>query len=211
MAESPDWYDDLGGMLRNVLEELKDAVDERDHGFRTFSVATIGLDGAPRSRIVVLRGVDAAVGEVRFHTDLRSRKIVELGVHEAVSLLFYDQDRKLQVRVRGTARILTLADDRPDDRAAAAFAGARPGSRVCYRVEPGPGTVIPEPDGYAHQDVADGLDGDIASDPGSDNFAAVLVACNEIEILYLASEGHRRARFRRKAGNAPYRGEWLTP
>ncbi|MEN3793155.1 pyridoxamine 5'-phosphate oxidase family protein [Fulvimarina sp. MAC3] len=208
MSEKPDWYDDLSGTLDNALAELSAAVSDRGHGFRTFTIASIDRSGAPSARIVVLRAVDPRNSQLRFHTDLRSHKVSELSEDDRVSLVFYDKDRKLQLRVSGRAVVKSIGDG--DDLAARAFEASQPMSRKCYRVEPGSGALIDQPDGYAHAGVSDRDDGDIAADPGAEHFAAVVVTFERVEVLYLASEGHRRSRFDRNDDGA-FEGVWLTP
>ncbi|WP_158555173.1 pyridoxamine 5'-phosphate oxidase family protein [Fulvimarina endophytica] len=211
-AGRPDWYDDLDGTLANALREMASAVDEREHGFRTFSLATLAEDGSPRSRVVVLREVEEGAWRLRFNSDLRSAKIGELEREGRVALLFHDKDLKLQLRLRGRATVHAIGDAGQGGApvAARAFTDANSMSRVCYRVRPGPGTRLDEPGGYDHADVASTEDGDPDADPGAPNFAAITVDCEEIEVLYLAREGHRRSRFRR-GPDAQVEGEWLTP
>ena len=145
MENCPDWAEDLDRMLSHGLGEIERAVEDRHHGFRTFGLSTIGLDGTPRSRIVVLRKVFAADWTIRFHTDSRSDKVDEIAKDPRISVLFYDKDLKLQMRARGRAAL-----SRKDGTALAAFEGARPLGRVCYRIQPGPGSIIERGDGYSH-------------------------------------------------------------
>ncbi|MER0239746.1 pyridoxamine 5'-phosphate oxidase family protein [Fulvimarina sp. MAC8] len=210
MTDLPDWYDDLDGTLDNALAELSAAVSDRGHGFRTFTLASIGPEGAPSARIVVLRAVDAPRRQLRFHTDLRSEKVDQLAKNDLVSMVFYDKARKLQLRVNGRAAVKSIAEGDGDDLAAQAFAASQPMSRECYRVEPGSGSIIDAPDGYSHAAVSDREDGDVLTDPGAEHFAAVVVTFDVIEVLYLAAEGHRRSRFEWSDGGA-FQGVWLTP
>lgn len=210
MTDHPDWYDDLDGTLGNALFELGAAVSDRGHGFRTFTVASVDPDGAPSARIVVLRAVDAERWQLRFHTDLRSEKVHQLRKNDRVSLVFYDKKRKLQLRIGGRATVEGVGSEGQGVLAAEAFAASQSMSRECYRVEPGPGTVLDAPDGYRHAEVSDLGDGVISADPGAAHFAAVLVGFETLEVLYLAVEGHRRSRFRRTEGEEVER-VWLTP
>ncbi|MFK8034249.1 MAG: pyridoxamine 5'-phosphate oxidase, partial [Hyphomicrobiales bacterium] len=66
---------------------------------------------------------------------------------------------------------------------------ARPFSRECYRIEPGPGSQIESGSSYIEQPMSDHLD------PGRDNFCAVEIKFDTLEWLFLRSEGHRRAKF----------------
>ena len=52
--------------------------------------ASLGLDGAPKVRTVVIRSLDETNGLIRFNTDLRSRKAAEIDADSRVTLLGYD-------------------------------------------------------------------------------------------------------------------------
>jgi pyridoxamine 5'-phosphate oxidase len=67
-----------------------------------FTLATVGADGQPSARIVLLKGVDAR-GFV-FYTNYESRKGRELLAHPQVAMVFHWQPLERQVRVEGTAR-----------------------------------------------------------------------------------------------------------
>lgn len=65
------------------------------------TLATVGADGAPGARIVLLKGVDAA--GFAFFTNYQSRKGTELAAHSAAVLLFHWIELERQVRIDGTA------------------------------------------------------------------------------------------------------------
>jgi pyridoxamine 5'-phosphate oxidase len=67
-----------------------------------FTLATVGADGQPSARIVLLKGVDAR-GFV-FYTNHESRKGRELLAHPQAAMVFHWQPLERQVRVEGTAR-----------------------------------------------------------------------------------------------------------
>ena len=62
-------------------------------------LATVGLDGYPASRIVLLKGVDAS-GFV-FYTNYQSRKGRELEAHPVAALTFMWKELERQVRIEG--------------------------------------------------------------------------------------------------------------
>ncbi len=64
-------------------------------------LATVGPEGRPSARVVLLKGFDAR-GFV-FYTNLESRKGRELAAHPAASLTFYFRPLPRQVRVEGLA------------------------------------------------------------------------------------------------------------
>lgn len=73
-------------------------------------VVTVGPDGAPRPRNVLLRGIDES-GRLWFFTNRESRKGQDLAARPQVALLFSWLDLERQVRVQGTATPLTAEQD----------------------------------------------------------------------------------------------------
>src|SRR5580693_4793381 len=65
------------------------------------TLATVGADGTPSARIVLLKGVDP--GGFVFFTNYDSRKGGELGASPAAALLFHWVELERQVRVEGLA------------------------------------------------------------------------------------------------------------
>ena len=64
------------------------------------TLATVGLDGQPSARIVLLKSFDSR-GFV-FFTNYESRKAQELEQHRAAALLFFWSDLERQVRIEGS-------------------------------------------------------------------------------------------------------------
>ena len=192
----PLFYDDLDAVRREAFRLLSRGVADRRSPFHTPVVATIGMDGLPQARTVVLRGFEPEARVLRFHTDRRAGKIAELRQVPAASLLFYDAGAKIQVRVAGSAQV-----HHGDAVAEAAWAKTRPFSRLCYRQAAAPGDTI---DGPAY-----GL-GDNADD-GFDQFTIVRVTITTLDWLYLSVQGHRRARFVWPSDNTPPEASWVAP
>lgn len=65
------------------------------------SLATVGEDGTPSTRIVLLKGVEA--GAFVFYTDYGSRKSVEIGTEGRVALNFHWPSLFRQVSITGIA------------------------------------------------------------------------------------------------------------
>jgi pyridoxamine 5'-phosphate oxidase len=72
----------------------------RLHQPHAFSIATATPDGAPSSRMVLLKGFDER-GFV-FYTNYESRKGGELAVNQKAALLFFWSELHRQVRIEGT-------------------------------------------------------------------------------------------------------------
>ncbi|MEP0714254.1 MAG: pyridoxamine 5'-phosphate oxidase [Algoriphagus sp.] len=71
------------------------------------TVSTIGLDGFPNARILLLKGVDT--GFV-FYTNYLSEKGRELEIHDHASLTFFWPELERQVRVRGRVEKVTAEE-----------------------------------------------------------------------------------------------------
>ncbi|MGL5362481.1 MAG: pyridoxamine 5'-phosphate oxidase family protein [Bosea sp. (in: a-proteobacteria)] len=194
----PDFYDDLNGSLVHAWRMLVRGVADRRSPCHSPTVATIGNDGRPRLRTVILRGADPEVWTLRFHTDRRSDKVQELATDSRISLLVYDPGAKIQIRVEGVATVYT-----DDGLADAAWAGSRSFSQICYGSAPAPGQMIANGGAFSLPVGSD----DVAL--GRANFAAVQLSLTSLEWLYLAHAGHRRARFTRTAQGTE--SIWLAP
>ncbi|MFN3256106.1 MAG: pyridoxamine 5'-phosphate oxidase [Ilumatobacter sp.] len=72
------------------------------------TLGTIGLDGAPDARIVLVRGADAA--GFSFFTNYRSAKSRQLDAHPYASAVFGWLDLHRQVRVRGSVERASTAE-----------------------------------------------------------------------------------------------------
>lgn len=179
-TEKPLFYDDLEGTRLEAWKLLTRGVADRRSPFHTPTIATVGLDGAPRMRTVVLRAAEPSARLLRFHTDARSGKVAEIARDPRVGVHVYDARSKIQLRLDGIARVHPW----PAQRAQAAWDASRPQSRACYAQALAPAAVIAAP----HE-------GEARAGEGVENFNIVEVEVNAIEWLYLFHAGHRRARF----------------
>jgi pyridoxamine 5'-phosphate oxidase len=196
MSSAPD---DLTAILAQAWHALSNGVASRRLPAHTPTVATIGLDGRPRLRTIVLRGVLAVDRQIRFHTDVRSDKVAELKRDPRFSLHAYDPAAKLQIRLEGEA-ILHIGNVKARE----AWIGSRRFSQICYGINPGPGTPIANGGGFALPVSDDDVEG------GFGSFCAVIGSVKSLEWLYLAHDANRRARFVwDEAGEL--KSSWLTP
>ena len=193
--ESLECYDDLYGSCTFAWALLERGVKDRRSPFHTPALATVASNGSPEIRTVVLRACESRVRCLRFNTDARSAKIEEIQLQPLAALHFYDSRLKIQLRVR--AKLERLKDQAYH----AAWNNTRPMSRECYQVTQVPGSPLPAP--------ADVVFDAAATNDGADHFAPVMAHVRQIEWLYLAARGHRRALFD-FTGPQP-RHSWLVP
>lgn len=147
---------------------------------------------------MVLRLINREQRLAQVHTDRRAAKLDHLRQDPRASLLFYDPEARIQLRL---SAIATIHQD--DEVAAAAWSRSRRMSRICYAAEIAPGAEINDPQSaLGHLAAAEG-------ETGYENFAVIRFQVNRLEWLSLAASGHRRARFS-LAGSSPV-GQWLAP
>lgn len=101
---------------------LADAEKTEPNDPNAMSLATVGEDGMPSLRMVLLKGFDEA-GFV-FYTNLASQKGRELAAHPKAALCFHWKSLKRQVRVEGLVTPVSEAE------ADAYFASRARGSRI---------------------------------------------------------------------------------
>lgn len=100
----------LDEVLTDCLTLLAAGPDERNSPYRLPTLATLGRDGMPEARTVVVRGFDAAGPGLLIHTDADSAKVAEIRAHPLVGLHVWDTARRQQIRLRGYAHTRRDAD-----------------------------------------------------------------------------------------------------
>jgi pyridoxamine 5'-phosphate oxidase len=101
--------DDLAADPVSMFRDWFTAAREANlHEPNAMVVSTVGADGRPSSRMVLLKGFDD--DGFRFYTNTASRKGRELAANPACSLLFPWHLLERQVRVDGTAEPLPRAE-----------------------------------------------------------------------------------------------------
>lgn len=191
MKPRPAFADDLAATQAHAFALLARGVADRRSAFHTPTLATIGADGTPRLRTLVLRGFDAATNSLRLHTDARAAKAADIKADPRAAMHVYDPAAQIQLRLSGTA---VLHHD--DAVSAAGWAASREFSRMCYAIETAPGSIATEPPVAPRDALA-----------GQPNFAVILFRFTVMEWLWLDAGGHRRACFDVATGGA----HWLVP
>jgi pyridoxamine 5'-phosphate oxidase len=193
LFDEPKSFADIEWQIWQLLQR---GVADRKHGFHHPTVATIGLDGRPKSRVMILRKAIHAEKTLRLHADVRTQKWPELGKMPAIGMTLYDVANRVQLRIEGEAELHTQ-----DEVARAAWVGSQPMSRVGYGSMPGPGEVIEEPDQFVLPKDPD------MTEVGYTNFGAIIVRVQSIEWLFLKRGQNRRAKFDLVANTTT----WMVP
>lgn len=101
-AETPLWREHLKRALRG---------NRRDAYNRYVQLATVGLDGTPRVRMVVFRGFSSSDTSLFFITDARSDKLKELAQCSDVEIGWYFTQTREQFRLQCHTAIHTESLD----------------------------------------------------------------------------------------------------
>ena len=92
---------------------LTEATASEPNDPTAMTLATVGADGRPVARMVLLKGLDPAGTPARgfvFYTNLGSRKAADLRAHPQAALLFHWKTLRRQVRVEGAVQNVTAAE-----------------------------------------------------------------------------------------------------
>ena len=180
---------------------LDDAVTNRSSQFR-IPVFICGDQSDFDGRIVVLRKSDQTNNMVQFHSDIRSDKIPKLKNNKNASMLFYDKEEKIQVRLKVECII-----NHDNEITKESWSKTGHISRKCYLVDNGPGTESPTPTSGLKPELDNFEFTMEQSEEGYKNFTVIQCKIKSIEWLYLAAKGHRRARFDLEKNKE----NWLVP
>ena len=204
MKELPKFYDDLDLTLQEIEYLLSRGVKDRKSSFHYTMLCTIN-NKTPESRTVILRKFNKDKFELNIHSDLRSGKINQIESNNNVSCLFYDDKKKIQLRINGQATIEKSYQPSWDK--------LTNWSRRCYLSEHKPGTEVLKPSSGFPEKFVNESPNDEESIEGLKNFAAIKIIIRSVEWLFLASQGHRRAIFKvlRESSNFSIDKKWLIP
>jgi len=92
-------------LVTRVWQELTRATKDRHHDWRTPAFASIGMDGNPQVRTIVLRQANQTLWTLDAYTDARSAKCQELIKYDRVQLVFWSTRLRWQLRVSVNASV----------------------------------------------------------------------------------------------------------
>ena len=197
----PSYYEDFNGIKAKIWSMLDNAIKDRSSQFR-IPVFICGSQDDFDGRIVVLRKSDQSNNLIQYHSDIRSNKIAKLRNNKNASMLFYDKDEKIQVRLKVEC---TVNHDNEITKESWLKTGHM--SRKCYLVDNGPGTESPSPTSGLKPELDNFEFTMKQSEAGYKNFTVIQCKIQNMEWLYLAAKGHRRAKFDLENNKE----HWLVP
>ena len=185
----PAYYEDLAEIQNKYWSMLEDAVTNRSSSFR-IPVFMCSNNDEIDGRIVVLRKSDRENNLLQFHTDYRSPKVDILKKNNKASLLFYDKEEKIQLRIKVDCEI-----NNKNLITEASWKKTQHISRRCYLTDNPPGTVSQNPTSGMISKLEDFDYTMEQSEDGFKNFTVIKCKIKSVEWLFLAAKGHRRAKF----------------
>ena len=197
----PAYYEDFSEIEKKIWSLLDDAVTNRNSPFR-IPVFICGNKDNFDGRIVVLRKSDQSNKILQFHSDIRSNKVKKLKDSNNASMLFYDKEEKIQVRIKVECTV-----NHQNDITKQSWLKTGHMSRKCYLVDNGPGTESPTPTSGLKPELDNFEFTMEQSEEGYKNFTVIQCKIKRMEWLYLAAKGHRRARFDLESN----KDTWLIP
>ena len=197
----PAYYEDFKEIKKKIWSMLDDAVTNRGSQFR-IPAFVCGDQKDFDGRIVVLRKSDQTNNLLQFHSDIRSDKIPKLKNNKNASMLFYDKEEKIQIRLKVECII-----NHNNEITKESWSKTGHISRKCYLVDNGPGTESSTPTSGLKPEL-DNFDFTMEqSEEGYKNFTVIQCKIKSMEWLFLAAKGHRRARFDIESK----KDTWLVP
>lgn len=207
-ADGPEqpFVDNLDLSRQKAWQILSEGASDRHSPAHTPCVGTVTADGKPSQRVMVLREADADSRLLRFNTDARVSKTADIAAHPAVSVLVYHPEAKIQLRVSGIGQIVT--EEQEADRA---WDQANLYGKRCYLADPAPGTEVDRPASGLPSDIEGQKPSEEEVRPARANFAILVICIDQIEWLFLAHTGHRRAKFVWDIKSKQWNSSWLIP
>jgi pyridoxamine 5'-phosphate oxidase len=198
----PAYYENFAEIEKKIWSLLDDAITNRSSPFR-IPVFICGNQDNFDGRVVVIRKSDQSNKLIQFHTDIRSDKIKKLKDNNNASMVFYDKEEKIQVRVKVECTI-----NHENEITKQSWLKTGHMSRKCYLVDNGPGTVSSTPTSGLKPELDNFEFTMEQSEKGYKNFIVIQCKIKSLEWLYLAAKGHRRAKFEFSDYT---KGQWLIP
>jgi len=178
---------DLQNIFNREIKFLMDGVSNTSNPYHFFYLSTLIDAKEVTLRTVVLRNIKQNPLEIYFNADYRSPKVKQLLNNNNCSILFYDNNRKMQIRGNCQASI-----NHNDNLSKRIWEKTPLQSRKCYMGKYNPSELLKEwhpniPLRYLKKDPEQ-----TDSQSGYKNFTVIKLIVNNLDILELHHDGHIR-------------------
>ena len=200
-----EFYDDLAGTLERSWRLLETAVADPASPARTPVLISVDADGLAQGRTVVLRDFNRQQRQLKVYTDVRSAKVAQLRAQPNCTLVGYQPDPMIQLRLNTRAVI------HHDNELTRDAWIVMPGPNRCnYLTDPDPGSLSVEPTDGRPVITAESVPTQKENEIAYSHFSVIVFTVNELEWLYLPRRGHRRAQFIWDEADS-LQSHWLIP
>ena len=200
-----EFYDDLAGTLERSWRLLEAAVADPASPARTPVLISVDADGLAQGRTVVLRDFNRQQRQLKVYTDVRSAKVAQLRAQPNCTLVGYQPDPMIQLRLNTRAVI------HHDNELTRDAWIVMPGPNRCnYLTDPDPGSLSVEPTDGRPVITAESVPAQKENEIAYSHFSVIVFTVNELEWLYLPRRGHRRAQFIWDDADS-LQSHWLIP
>ena len=200
-----DFYDDLAGALERSWRLLEEAIDDPTSPVRTPVLISVSTDGLAQGRTVVLRGFNRKQRQLTIYTDARSAKVAQLRAQPACTLVAYQPNPMMQLRLSTNAIV-----NHNNEITHEAWA-VMPGPNRCnYLTDPDPGSISVQATDGRPVINAESVPTNDENEIAYSHFSVIVFTIKELEWLYLPRRGHRRAQFTWDEANS-LQSDWLIP
>ena len=200
-----EFYDDLAGTLERSWRLLETAVADPASPARTPVLISVDADGLAQGRTVVLRDFNRQQRQLKVYTDVRSAKVAQLRAQPNCTLVGYQPDPMIQLRLNMRAVI------HHDNELTRDAWIVMPGPNRCnYLTDPDPGSLSVEPTDGRPVITAESVPTQKENEIAYSHFSVIVFTVNELEWLNLPRRGHRRAQFIWDEADS-LQSHWLIP
>ena len=173
-------------IFERELNFIRDSLKNSENPFHFFYFTTIN-NKKPENRTVVLRDLKLDPIRLFFNTDFRSNKVNELKKNQLCSALFYDNKRRIQLRLNCEANI-----HKNNKLAKTTWDKTPLQSRKCYMAPYAPGVHLKQWEPNLPKKYIDCDPEKKDSELGYKNFSVIELLIKSFEIIELHYDGHIR-------------------
>ena len=200
-----DFYNDLSGVLERSWLLLEQSIDDPTSSVRTPVLISVSTDGQAQGRTVVLRAFNRQQRQLEIYTDVRSEKIAQLRAQPVCTLVAYQPNPMIQLRLSTSALV------NHNNRITHVAWAEMPGPNRCnYLTDPDPGSISKKATDGRPVINAESIPTNDENEIAYSNFSVIVFTINSLEWLYLPRRGHRRAQFFWDGANS-LQSDWLIP